>query len=69
IDLSRDARRQLGFGQGEHICLGAPLALAIAEAALGALVGRFTCIELAGTPEYATNIELRIPDRVLLRGC
>ncbi|MEX1103964.1 MAG: cytochrome P450 [Dehalococcoidia bacterium] len=67
IDLSRDARRQLGFGQGEHICLGAPLALAIVQAALGALLARFECIELLGAPEYAPNIELRIPDRVPLR--
>ena len=68
IDLGRDARRQLGFGQGEHICLGGPLGLAIVEAALGALAGRFERMELVGAAVYAPNVELRIPDRMVLVG-
>ena len=67
IDIERDARRQLGFGQGEHICLGAPLALAILESALSGLFRRFTRIELAAAPEYGPSIELRVPDRLLIR--
>ena len=67
IDIERDARRQLGFGQGEHICLGAPLALAILEAALNGLFRRFTRIELAAAAEYGPSIELRVPDRLLIR--
>jgi cytochrome P450 len=67
LDCDRDARRQLGFGQGEHICLGAPLALAILEAALTALLARFSCIELAAQPEYGPAVQLRIPAKLLLR--
>ncbi len=66
IDLDRDARRQLGFGQGEHICLGAPLALAILESALLGMLGRFARIELMEAPAYGQNVELRIPDRLVL---
>lgn len=67
LDISRDARRQVGFGQGEHICLGGPLALAIIDAALGAIVGRFSRIQTLGPPEYAPNVELRIPGRLMLQ--
>jgi cytochrome P450 len=67
LDCSRDARRQLGFGQGEHICLGAPLALAIVEAALTAMLARFSSIELAAPPEYGPAVQLRSPTRLLLR--
>jgi cytochrome P450 len=67
LDITRDARRQLGFGQGAHICLGAPLGLEILEAAVGALARRFEHLELVSPPVYAPNVELRIPDRVMLR--
>lgn len=67
LNLERDARRQLGFGQGDHICLGAPLALAILEAALGGLLDRFARIELVAPPDYCATVELRIPDRLILR--
>jgi cytochrome P450 len=67
LNLARDARRQLGFGQGEHICLGAPLARVITEAALTALLKRFSRIEPVGAPEYGTNFELRLPERLVVR--
>jgi cytochrome P450 len=67
VDFRRDARRQLGFGQGEHICLGAPLARVITEAALTALLKRFSRIEPVGAPEYGTNFELRLPERLVVR--
>jgi len=67
LDLERDARRQLGFGQGEHICLGAPLALAIMEAAINGLLCRFGHIALEAPPEYGPSIDLRVPQRVFLR--
>jgi cytochrome P450 len=67
LDLDRDARRQLGFGQGEHICLGAPLALLILETALGTIIQCFSRIELVAPPEIGPSVELRIPDRVVVR--
>ncbi len=67
LDLSRDARRELSFGQGEHICLGGPLALAIMAIALEALLQRFERIQLLETPTYTGSTELRIPDRLMLR--
>ena len=67
LDIERDARRQLGFGQGEHICLGAPLALMILEIALNGLLARFERFELAEPPEYGPSVQLRVPDRLVLR--
>jgi cytochrome P450 len=67
LDLDRDARKQLGFGQGDHICLGAPLALVILERTLMAMVQRFSRIELIGPPLYGGAIQLRIPDRMVVR--
>jgi cytochrome P450 len=67
LDLTRDARRHLGFGQGEHICLGAPLARVIAEEALSGLLRRFEQIEVVGGLEYGAAFELRMPERMLLR--
>jgi len=67
LELRRDARRHLGFGQGEHICLGGPLALVIIEAVLEALMSRFGRIALVAAPQWGKNVELRIPDRMLLR--
>ena len=67
LDLARDARRQLAFGQGEHICLGMPLALVILERVLLALLQRFEALELAAPPEFGPTVELRVPDRLMLR--
>jgi cytochrome P450 len=39
LDITRDARRHVAFGAGAHYCLGAALARAEAQIALGALVG------------------------------
>jgi cytochrome P450 len=67
LNLARDARRHLGFGQGEHICLGAPLARVLTEASLAALLRRFSRIEPVGAPEYGTRLELRLPERLPVR--
>ena len=67
LDVERDARRQLGFGQGEHICLGAPLALLILELALNALLAHFDQIEIAAPADYGPSVQLRVPDRLILR--
>jgi hypothetical protein len=45
LDLSRPQRRNLGFGEGIHFCLGAPLARLEAPVALTAFISRY--------PEYS----------------
>lgn len=67
LDLDRDARRQLAFGQGEHVCLGASLAVSIVQAALQALLRRFRHIEIVESPQYSPAVEFRIPDRLMVR--
>ncbi|HEX6030307.1 MAG TPA: cytochrome P450 [Tepidiformaceae bacterium] len=67
LDLARDARRHLGFGQGEHLCLGAPLARVIAEEALRSLLQRFDRLEVVGGLEYGPAFELRMPERMIVR--
>lgn len=67
LNLARDARRHLGFGQGEHVCLGAPLARVLTEAALRALLERFSRLELAAPVEYGQSLELRLPERLVMR--
>jgi cytochrome P450 len=47
LDLDRDAAAHLSFGHGIHRCVGAPLAKAEAEIALGAVLTRFPGIRLA----------------------
>jgi len=53
FDVGRDhARaRQLAFGFGEHLCLGAPLARLEARVVFEELLARFPAYELAGEPE------------------
>jgi cytochrome P450 len=41
FDLTRDGARQLGFGHGIHVCIGAALARLEAEVAIGSLVRAF----------------------------
>lgn len=67
LDVTRDARKQFAFGQGEHVCLGMHVALVIMEAALGAIIAGFRSIELLRPPVYGGSIELRIPDQVVVR--
>ncbi|MCG8915904.1 cytochrome P450 [Actinokineospora sp. PR83] len=48
LDIGRDSgQTHLGFGQGTHYCLGAPLAIQEAEVALRALFTRFPDLSLA----------------------
>ncbi|HEU4537069.1 MAG TPA: cytochrome P450 [Polyangiaceae bacterium] len=51
IDLERRPNAHLGFGHGAHHCLGAQLARAELQSALGGLVRRFPGLRLAGRPE------------------
>jgi pimeloyl-[acyl-carrier protein] synthase len=47
FDIGRSPNRHLQFGRGAHFCIGAALARAEIEFALGGLLGRFRRIELA----------------------
>jgi cytochrome P450 len=47
LDITRDARGQLGFGHGAHHCLGAPLARMDIQIALATLLARFPDLRLA----------------------
>jgi cytochrome P450 len=47
LDINRSRRSHLGFGQGIHFCLGAPLARLEARIAFSTLLGRFPHIRLA----------------------
>ena len=60
FDITRNDNRHLSFGFGIHHCLGAPLARAEAQVALGALARTFSQISLdADPPSYKDNLVLR----------
>ena len=48
FDITRsDANRQVAFGEGIHVCLGAPLARVEGQVAFGTLFRRFPELRLA----------------------
>ncbi|MCB0116574.1 MAG: cytochrome P450 [Caldilineaceae bacterium] len=51
LDVLRAENRHLGFGQGIHFCLGAPLARLEGQIALSALLRRFPDLQLAIDPD------------------
>jgi cytochrome P450 len=59
LDLRRADNDHLGFGMGRHVCLGASLARAELQAALGAVSQRFAALELAGEPRWRPSLFLR----------
>ena len=59
LDVTRDARRHVGFGGGIHHCLGAVLARMETQIALAAMLDRFGRIELAGAPVRRPTFTLR----------
>jgi hypothetical protein len=50
--VDRDPNRHLGFGIGEHFCLGAHLARRSQRALFGELARRLESVELAGEPDW-----------------
>jgi cytochrome P450 len=60
FDVGRDPNPHLGFGQGIHYCLGAPLARLEARVALGDLLERFARIELASTRPWTPRKALLV---------
>lgn len=63
FDIAREPNRHLGFGQGIHYCLGAPLARLEAQVAFTTLLERFSDLQLAVSRE-----SLRWRQSTLLRG-
>lgn len=64
LDVTRDAKGQLGFGHGAHHCLGAQLARMDLQVALSALLSRFPTLRLAVPPaevEWKTGMAVRGP--------
>jgi cytochrome P450 len=60
FDIARTDNRHLSFGFGIHHCLGAPLARAEAQVALGYLARSFSRLELVDDPPpYKDNLVLR----------
>ncbi|MCL9758689.1 cytochrome P450 [Frankia sp. AiPa1] len=66
---SRQPARHLGFGQGIHYCLGAPLARLEAEIMMNALLDRVAQIEITAPPTYRAHLAVRgastLPVRLL----
>ena len=67
FDITRDAGRHLGFGQGAHACAGQALARLEATAFLQAMIARVDRIELTGSPKWALNNIIRRYERLPLR--
>jgi cytochrome P450 len=68
FDVRREPRGHLGFGFGEHFCLGAALARLEARAALEALVPRLARLERADAQrEPIDSFLVRGPKRLTLR--
>jgi cytochrome P450 len=59
LDLARSPNHHVAFGQGIHYCLGAPLARAEGQIAIGRLVARFPTLRRDGEPRRRPNINLR----------
>ncbi|GGK78175.1 cytochrome P450 [Sphaerisporangium melleum] len=66
FDVTRTPNRHLGFGQGVHFCLGAPLGRLEARVALGRMLARMPSIEVLSGVEYFGSHSLirKVPLRV-----
>jgi hypothetical protein len=59
FDIGREAKRHLGFGNGIHFCLGAPLARLEVKIAFGRFFERIQSYEVTGSPERLANHMIR----------
>jgi cytochrome P450 len=67
FDITRDAGRQIGFGQGAHACAGQSLARMETTAMLRALMKQVDRIEAAGSPTWAINNIIRRHEKLPLK--
>lgn len=62
LDIARNPADHVGLGDGIHFCLGAPLARAEAQIAIGSLVQRFPGLRMeVDEPEWGGNFIIRGP--------
>jgi cytochrome P450 len=66
LQLDREPRRHLAFGDGIHHCLGAPLARLEGRIAIPAFLARFSDYTVLGPPEYLHKHNARRPARLPL---
>jgi cytochrome P450 len=67
FDITRDAGRHIGFGQGAHACAGQALARLEVTAFLRALLDQVDRIEAIGPPKWALNNIIRRHEHLPLR--
>jgi cytochrome P450 len=67
FDISRDAGRQIGFGQGAHACAGQSLERLETSAMLRALIERVDRIEVTSSPTWAINNIIHRHERLPLK--
>jgi cytochrome P450 len=53
--IDRDPNRHVGFGHGEHFCLGAHLARRSQRALFAELASRLEYVELTGEPQWISS--------------
>jgi cytochrome P450 len=60
LDITRNPTDHVALGDGIHFCLGAPLARAEAQIAIGSLVQRFPKLRMdVDEPEWGGNFIIR----------
>ncbi|MBJ19610.1 MAG: cytochrome P450 [bacterium] len=65
LDIERPRPHHFGFGAGNHVCMGAPLARLEIKAMIGGLVSRFSGLALVeAEPELRVSLVLRGPTRL-----
>jgi cytochrome P450 len=67
LDLAREPKRHIGFGEGIHHCLGAPLARLEAPIALSEFLRRWPEYEVSGPVERLPGFSVRGPSRLPAR--